>query len=131
AGGRRGPGPIRGGGTPRSGSPGESRPCSLLPREAHGLNVVAVGIDQERREIGRPVVGAQPRRAVVAPARGETLLVEALHRRAIRRAEREVRAALTRARRLREPEPRAACRAEAPARRVARRLPVPPPPQRR
>src|SRR5262245_34401129 len=53
------------------------------------LDVVAIGIEHERRIVGR-VIGAQARRAVVAAAGRKRGLLESVHRIAISRLERQV-----------------------------------------
>src|SRR5579864_3700358 len=59
---------------------------------AHRLDIVAVGIDQERGVIGRAVVGARAGAAIVAPAGLQALAVEFRDRRMIGGAERDMRA---------------------------------------
>src|SRR6266851_927661 len=61
---------------------------SLL--RANRLDVVAVGINQERRIIGRAVVGPRAGAAIVAAAGLDAVRVEFLDRRVIGRAERDV-----------------------------------------
>src|SRR4051794_38308310 len=58
---------------------------------AHRLDIVAVGVDQERSEIGRAVVGARTRAAIIAAAGFHALGVEFLDRGAIRCAECDMR----------------------------------------
>src|SRR5580704_2971241 len=73
-------------------------PPSTTPRHdaAHansrtnGLDIVAVGIDQERGEIGRAVIGPRAGPAIVAAAGLDALAVEFLDRSMIRRAERDM-----------------------------------------
>src|SRR4051794_965239 len=53
----------------------------------HRLDIVAVGIEQERRVIGRAVVGAGTCAAIVAAAGFQALGVEAFYRGMVGRAE--------------------------------------------
>src|SRR5690348_15115442 len=57
---------------------------------AHRLDIVAVGIDQERGVIGRAVVGARARAAVVASAGLQPVAVEFCDRPMIGRPKRDV-----------------------------------------
>ena len=52
----------------------------LIVSRTNRLDVVAVGIDQERREIGRAVVGARAGAAIVVAAGLQSLAVEFLDR---------------------------------------------------
>src|SRR3954451_14596147 len=54
---------------------------------AHRLDIVAVRVDQERGIIGRAVVGAQARAAIVAAAGFQALGMEAFDRGMVGRAE--------------------------------------------
>ena len=58
----------------------------------HRLDIVAVGIDQERGMVGRAVIGARAGRAVVAAAGLDAFGVEFPDRGVIRSAERDMRA---------------------------------------
>ena len=62
------------------------------------LDIVAVGIDQKRRVIGRAVIRTRPGAAIVAAAGLQALSVELLDRRMILSAERDMRDALKRTR---------------------------------
>src|SRR4051812_43680222 len=90
----------------------------LLAR-ADGFDVVAVGIEQERRVVRRAVVLAQPRTAVVAAARLDASPVEAIDRASVRCPERDVHAGVALSRGI-EPERRLSLRAEPGAGVVAR-----------
>ena len=57
---------------------------------ANRLDIVAVGIDQERGEIGRAVIGARAGAAIVAAAGLQPLGVEFLDRGVVGRAERDM-----------------------------------------
>src|SRR5262249_19896603 len=80
----------------RSEYPCEWRPWQISPWTAlsstHRLDIVAVGVDQERRVIGRAVIGARARRPVVAAAGLDALRVEFLDGGMIGRAKRDMRA---------------------------------------
>ena len=58
----------------------------------HRLDIVAVGIDQERGEIARAVIGARAGGAIVAASGLRSLRVEFLDRGVVGRAKRNVRA---------------------------------------
>src|SRR5258708_5475942 len=96
------------------------KPSRLLS-QADGLDVVAVGIEQEGGVVGRAVIGAQPGTAVIAPAGLDPGAVEAVDGGAIGRAEGDMgagtRGALARGV---EPQRRLACRTEPRARSIAR-----------
>src|SRR5436853_6057891 len=62
-------------------------------READRLDVMAVRIEQEGGVVAGTVIGAKARGAVVAPAGCQALGVEAIHGRAARRTESDVRGA--------------------------------------
>src|SRR5215210_3035682 len=66
---------------------------SLLGGVADGLDVVALGIEDERAVVRLVVMRPEPRRAVVRAARSEGRLVEGIYRGAVSRAERDVRGA--------------------------------------
>src|ERR1700736_4873249 len=74
---------------------------------AHRLDIVAVGIDQERGEIARAVIGARTGAAIVAPSGLQSLAVKLLDRRVIMRAERDMGAGAGRS--LVEIEPQRRC----------------------
>ena len=67
--------------------------CARLMLRADRLDIVAVGIDQERRIIGRAVVGPRAGAAIVAASGLDALCVKFLDGRVIGRAERDVGAA--------------------------------------
>src|SRR5881397_209254 len=84
------------------------------------LDIVAVGIDQERGVIGRAVIGARPGAAIVAAAGFQAFGVELLDRRMILGAERDMRRRSRRSLVQMQPERRRALRAKARAGIVAR-----------
>src|SRR4051812_3524094 len=63
---------------------------SMRSGRAYDLDVVAVGIEQERRVVRRTVVRAQAGLAVVRAAGGDARRVELVDDGALRRREREV-----------------------------------------
>jgi hypothetical protein len=69
-----------------------TRPGMTAVLRADRLDIVAVGVDQERGVIGRAVVGARSRAAIVAAAGFQALGVEFLDRGVIRRRECDMRA---------------------------------------
>src|SRR2546425_4576856 len=66
--------------------------CMWLALRTHRLDIVAVGIDQERGEIARAVIGAGAGGAIVAASGLRSLRVEFLDRGVVGRAKRNVRA---------------------------------------
>src|SRR5882757_7811878 len=87
---------------------------------ANRLDIVAVGIDQERGEVGRAVVGAGPCATVIAASGLHALAVKFLDRRVIGRAERDVGASSGRSVMCIKPERRFALGPETRAAVVAR-----------
>src|SRR5687768_13006871 len=77
---------------PGGGSPHSKRSYSTTAasRMAHRLYVVAVGVDEKCRVIGRAVIGSQTGLPVVAPAGLEARGVEPVDRLTVGRAERDV-----------------------------------------
>src|SRR5215831_10394029 len=73
---------------------------------AHRLDVVAVGVKQERGVVGGAVVGAQPRPSVVPTSGLEAVLVEAVDGSPVGRAKRDMHARPGRAVAGREPKRR-------------------------
>src|ERR1700750_3396823 len=65
--------------------------ATTFQSSADRFDIVAVGIDQECREIGRAVVGARTRPAVVPAARLHARCVEVLDRGVVGRAESDMR----------------------------------------
>src|SRR5579863_579079 len=63
---------------------------TLLALRTHRLDIVAVGIDQKRGEIGRAVIGPRPGRAIVAAAGLRAGIVKLPDRGVIGTAERNV-----------------------------------------
>src|SRR6266851_2400384 len=70
--------------------------CARLTLRANRLDIVAVGIDQERRIIGRAVVGPRAGAAIVAATGLDAVCVKSPDRRVIGRAERDVSACWSR-----------------------------------
>src|SRR6202045_1717171 len=64
--------------------------CTRLRLRANRLDIVAVGIDQERRIIGRAVVGPWAGASIVAASGLDAVSVKLPDRRVIGRAERDV-----------------------------------------
>src|SRR5260370_289702 len=64
--------------------------AGALALPAHRLDIVAVGVDQERGEIARAVIGARPGAAIVAASGLQSVGVEFPDRWVVGRAERDV-----------------------------------------
>src|ERR1700716_3567136 len=94
--------------------------CGVLYLRANRLDIVAVGIDQERREIGRAVIGPRAGTPVVAASGLYALAVKFLDGSVIGRAERDVGACTGRAVTQIKPKRRLALGPKTRARVVAR-----------